>query len=221
MKAAIITFPGSNCDEDARYTLAQQGFEVESVWHKQARTFENHQLVVLPGGFSYGDYLRCGAIAALSPVMDGVKKFADKGGAVLGICNGFQTLCEAGLLPGALVSNEKLKFVCKTVGLRVTGVRAPWTSELKSEEVLKIPVAHGDGRYWIDTDGLETLKKNQQVLFSYDENPNGSVGNIAGVCNEKGNVFGLMPHPERATDLGSKDGVKFWKSVIKNLGARA
>lgn len=221
MKAAVITFPGSNCDDDTVYTLGKAGFEVDNLWHKDSPELSTYQLVVLPGGFSYGDYLRCGAIASLSPIMEKVKAYAKSGGMVLGICNGFQTLCEAGLLPGAVARNAGLKFICKDVPLKVATVSTPWTSEMKAGEVLVWPIAHGEGRYVIAEAELETLKKNDQIVLQYAPNPNGSVMDIAGVCNVEKNVFGLMPHPERATDLRSQHGGKLWASIRKALEAKA
>lgn len=228
MKAAVITFPGSNCDDDAVYTLEKAGFSVDRLWHKDTPELNDYKLIVLPGGFSYGDYLRCGAIAGLSPIMQKVKSFANGGGFVLGICNGFQILCESGLLPGAVVRNASLKFVCKDVNLRVATPESPWTNEMKSGEVVVWPIAHGDGRYVIDEAGLQSLKANHQILLHYtdpkgtanaEHNPNGSLENIAGICNEKRNVFGLMPHPERATDLRSQHGQKLWSSIKKALAS--
>ncbi|MBY0370995.1 phosphoribosylformylglycinamidine synthase I [bacterium] len=223
MKAAVITFPGSNCDDDAFDTLRRfGGFEVQRIWHKDRPSLEGVNLVVLPGGFSYGDYLRCGAMAALSPVMEEVKRFAEKGGLVLGICNGFQILCESRLLPGTLTMNESQKFICKDVSMRVEKSGGAWATGLQVGEVVSYPVAHGDGRYWIDEAGLGQLEHNGQVLLRYsdasgkvaaDFNPNGSTANIAGICNERGNVFGLMPHPERATEHRSQHGLKLWKSI--------
>lgn len=221
MKAAVITFPGSNCDDDTVFTLQKAGFTVENIWHKDTPDLSPFQLVVLPGGFSYGDYLRCGAIASLAPVMEKVKAFAAQGGLVLGICNGFQTLCEAGLLPGAVVRNAELKFICKDVGLKVATNESPWTSQMKVGEVVTWPIAHGEGRYVIDPEGLETLKKSHQILLVYSENPNGSLESIAGVCNSTRNVFGLMPHPERASDLRSQHGMKLWSSIKDSLEKKA
>lgn len=223
MRAAVVTFPGSNCDDDTVDTLSRlAGFETERVWHKDVVSFSDYQLVVLPGGFSYGDYLRCGAMAALSPVMQGVKEFAGSGGLVLGICNGFQILCESRLLPGSLTLNEGRNFICRDTTLKTAASRAPWTSEMKEGEAIEFPIAHGDGRYWIDPGGLESLQKNNQILFTYAQNPNGSTGDIAGICNEKGNVFGLMPHPERATEFRSQDGKKLWAAITRALqGAQA
>lgn len=223
MKAAVVTFPGSNCDDDAFDTLSRlSGFQTQRVWHKDRVSFAGVELVVLPGGFSYGDYLRCGAMAALSPVMEGVKEFAANGGLVIGICNGFQILCESRLLPGTLTFNETQKFICKDVFLRVEQTIAPWTGLMKAGEIVSYPIAHGDGRYWIDETGLADIEKNGQVLLRYcnaqgqvakEHNPNGSVANIAGIRNARGNVFGLMPHPERATEHRSRDGVKLWQSI--------
>lgn len=229
MKAAVITFPGSNCDDDLVYALTKAGFSVDRLWHKDAPALDGYQLIGLPGGFSYGDYLRCGAIAALSPIMQKVKEFANKGGYVFGLCNGFQMLCELGLLPGALARNEGLTFVCKDVFTKVESNESPWTREAKANEVLKLPIAHGDGRFTVDEATYEAMKKKGQILLTYTDergqsaagsNPNGSVHAIAGVCNEAKNVFGMMPHPERATDLRSLHGVKFWESIRKSLQER-
>lgn len=227
MKAGVVTFPGSNCDEDVSYVLEKLcEFQVDRLWHKDSTSLTGHDLIVLPGGFSYGDYLRCGAMASLSPIMEQVKAFAGRGGMVLGICNGFQILCEAGLLPGALARNESLNFVCRDVLLRTETAETPWTRDMKAGEVVRIPIAHGEGRYVASEADYEKLKTNGQILFTYcdakgkptkEANPNGSVHNIAGVCNEAKNVFGLMPHPERATDLRSREGMKLWKSVVKTL----
>lgn len=217
MKAAVITFPGSNCDDDCVFALRSLDFTVETLWHKDTPDLSGYQLVVLPGGFSYGDYLRCGAIAACSPIADSVRKYAEKGGMLLGICNGFQILCELGLVPGALAKNEKSTFVCNDVVTKVESAASPWTCESKEGELLKLPIAHGDGRYVVDEAEYATLKSRGQILLSYVENPNGSTFSVAGVCNEAKNVFGLMPHPERATDLRSRDGMKIWKSIIRHL----
>ncbi len=223
MRAAVITFPGSNCDDDCRYALEKLcEFKVDALWHKDSPDLSVYQLVVLPGGFSYGDYLRSGAMAALSPVMEQTKKFAAGGGMVLGICNGFQILCEAGLLPGALARNESLKFICKDVTLTVESTENPWLNACTKGEKLVWPIAHGDGRYIVDADQRGTLATNGQILLRYEDNPNGSIDKIAGVCNEKKNVFGFMPHPERASDLRSRDGMKLWKSILTTLrGATA
>jgi phosphoribosylformylglycinamidine synthase subunit PurQ / glutaminase len=231
MKAAVITFPGSNCDDDCVDVLKRIcEFSVDCLWHKDTPDLSAYDLVVLPGGFSYGDYLRCGAIAALSPIMDQVREYAAKGGFVLGTCNGFQMLCEMGLLPGALARNESLKFVCRDVFTKVVSSESPWTRELKTGEILKLPIAHGDGRYVASEEQFAELKAGNQILLTYvnaegkedpasnpPSNPNGSAFNIAGICNQNRNVFGLMPHPERATDLRSRDGLRIWVSVVQAI----
>lgn len=222
MRAAVVTFPGSNCDDDAFFTLSRTcEWKTERLWHKDQPDLSGYDLVVLPGGFSYGDYLRCGAIASVSPIMDAVRAHAKRGGRVLGICNGFQILCESGLLPGALARNEKLQFVCRDVGLKVESIDSPWTCAAKAGQVLSFPIAHGDGRFVISAEDHARLLDNGQVLLTYaplpgqgtEGNPNGSSFGIAGVCNAEKNVFGLMPHPERATDLRSRDGMTIWRSV--------
>jgi phosphoribosylformylglycinamidine synthase len=219
MNVGVVVFPGSNCDQDMVHAFEHVlGQPTRAVWHKET-SVEGLDLVVLPGGFSYGDYLRCGAIAAQSPVMRAVKQFAEAGGKVLGVCNGFQILTEAGLLPGVLLRNQKLKFACKTVYVRVENTRAPFTRHLRVGEVLSLPIAHAEGHYFLDDAGLETLEAAGQVAFRYctpegalhdDANPNGAVHHIAGVLNAGGNVLGMMPHPERAMEalLGSTDGLK-------------
>jgi phosphoribosylformylglycinamidine synthase I len=214
-KAAVLRFPGTNCEFDTEYALKKQGFEVTLVWHKE-ETLPDCDLVVVPGGFSYGDYLRAGSIAKFSPVMKAVEKFANNGGYVLGICNGFQILTEAGLLPGALKRNDSLHFISKMQHIKVTNNDNKFLEKCSVGEVLNVPVAHADGNYYIDDKGLATLKENNQILLQYcDANGtpmvlNGSVEQIAGVCNKEKNVFGLMPHPERAIEmiLGSEDGNK-------------
>ncbi len=226
MKTAVIQFPGSNCDQDAFHAFATvPGLPARMVWHKD-ESLGDAELVVLPGGFSFGDYLRCGAIARFSPIMRAVTGFAENGGVVLGICNGFQVLCEAGLLPGALIRNECLEFRCTTVELRVEEA-GPFFNREKLGERLMIPVAHGEGNYLIDGEGLDSLRKNGQILFRYAargsaadrrlENPNGSVDNIAGIRNRRGNVFGMMPHPERAVESfhPSRDGIPVLKAVLE------
>ncbi len=223
---AVIQFPGSNCDQDCVIALNDLGARAQLVWHKEA-SVENFDAVVVPGGFSYGDYLRCGAIAQFSPVMQSVKALAGSGLPVLGICNGFQILCECGLLPGALVRNRSLHFVCDYVYLRVESGRSPVTNEAMQDEVLSIPVAHGEGNYVADQEILRELDANGQVILRYCmadgvinsvANPNGSIDNIAGVCNVSGNVIGMMPHPERAYEprLGSSDGRKLLELFIEN-----
>ncbi len=226
MKFGVVVFPGSNCDYDCYYVLKHVlAQETEFVWHKEpdVRKFD---CVVLPGGFSYGDYLRTGAIAKSSPVMDGVRKHAERGKLVIGICNGFQILTEAGLLPGALLRNESLQFICRFVNLRVENTDSPFTRKTAKSQVLSIPIAHGEGNYYADETTLFELRKNDQILLRYSDangqttreaNPNGSLENIAGICNFKRNVFGLMPHPERASEseLTSTDGIKIFKSILE------
>jgi phosphoribosylformylglycinamidine synthase len=224
MRWGVITFPGSCDDQDVvdslRFNLHQ---EVTSLWHKD-NLDGPYDCIVLPGGFSYGDYLRCGAMARFSPIMGGVVRFAQAGGLVLGICNGFQILCEAGLLPGALVRNAGLQFVCRQIYLRVEETDTPFTGGLKKGQLLAMPVKHGEGCYFADARTLEQLQRNRQILLRYVDgkgkptsaaNPNGSLDNIAGICNEQRNVFGLMPHPEDACDkfLGSEDGAKIFQSI--------
>ena len=225
MKCGVVTFPGSNCNHDMMYALGNiLGQEVVELWHKDKDT-QNCELIVLPGGFSYGDYLRSGAIARFSPIMDAVINHANKGGLLLGICNGFQILCESGLLPGALLHNNNQKFICKNVYLTPSSKTAGLTKDLTQGKAYKIPIAHGEGRYYADDDTIQSLFDKDQVLFQYcnqdgiikDEvNPNGSVQNIAGVTNTAKNVMGMMPHPERAVDelLGNQDGVALFESLI-------
>ncbi len=228
MKFGIVVFPGSNCDHDCYHVLKHVlDKETDFVWHKD-RDVSKYDCIVLPGGFSYGDYLRTGAIARFSPVMDAVKKHADKGKLVIGICNGFQILLEAGLLPGAMLRNDSLKFVCKFVPLRIESSDSPFTRKVEKGEVLRIPVAHGEGNYFADQATIQDLNKNSQVLVRYadekgnttsESNPNGSLENIAGICNRKRNVFGLMPHPERASEaeLGSTDGKLIFESIVESV----
>ncbi len=214
-KAVVLRFPGTNCEFDTDYALEKLGFDVTIVWHKESKLPEC-DLVVVPGGFSYGDYLRSGSIARFAPIMNAVSEFAKNGGYVLGICNGFQILTEAGLLPGALKRNDSLHFISKFQHIKVVNNDNKFLQNCKVDEVLNIPVAHADGNYFIDEEGLKELKENNQILVKYcdeDGNPmvlNGSVEQIAGVCNKEKNVFGLMPHPERAIELalGSDDGIK-------------
>ena len=223
MKSAVITFPASNCDRDAQTVLAATGLNPVMVWHRDT-SLPKVDLVVLPGGFSYGDYLRSGAMAAHSPIMQEVKKHAERGGLVIGICNGFQVLTEAGLLPGVLMRNAHLKFVCREVLLRVDNNSTPFTKNYKKGQVINVPVAHHDGNYFADKDTLKMLEDNGQIAFRYcnekgeltaDANPNGSQLNIAGICNKKGNVLGMMPHPERHADLmlGGADGAAMFKGL--------
>ncbi|WRP06918.1 phosphoribosylformylglycinamidine synthase subunit PurQ [Rossellomorea aquimaris] len=219
MKFAVIVFPGSNCDIDMYHAIKDEiGEEVEYVWH-DADTLENYDAILLPGGFSYGDYLRSGAIARFSNVMKEVVKAAEQGKPVLGVCNGFQILLETGLLPGAMRRNDSLKFICKTVPLTVENNETMFTNGYVKNEVIQIPIAHGEGNYFCDEETMSNLKENNQIVFTYsDENPNGSVENIAGITNVAGNVLGMMPHPERAMDtlLGSEDGKKLFQSIVKH-----
>ncbi len=225
MKVGVIVFPGSNCDHDAWYAINRNlhgGLHgsAEFIWHQSA-DLGGVDAVMLPGGFSYGDYLRCGAIARFSPVMAAVKKFAASGGLVLGVCNGFQILVEAGLLPGALLRNENLKFVCREVALRTETSHSPFTSKLSKGQVLHIPVAHGEGRYFADERTLDELEAEDRVAFRYVDNPNGSLRDIAGILNKERNVMGMMPHPERACDslMGSTEGLAIFQSMLSAVPA--
>ena len=223
MKVAVLQFPGTNCEFDAKYAFTKLGCDVEVIWHKDTKLPENTDLVVVPGGFSYGDYLRSGAIARFANIMESVQEFAAKGGKVLGICNGFQILLEAGLLPGAMKRNDSLHFISKYHTLKVINNDNRFLSLMKKDQVVNIPVAHHDGNYYIDAQGLKELEENNQILLKYCDkdgnlvNMNGSVSNIAGICNKERNVFGLMPHPERAIEeiLGSTDGVNMLKGLLK------
>lgn len=230
MHFGILQFPGSNCDQDM-YRVATEvlGHRATYIWHKSS-DLPPADVYVIPGGFSYGDYLRCGAIARFSPAMQNIVKKAQEGALVIGICNGFQILCESGLLPGALVRNKNLHFICEPVSLRVESTQSPFTSSLVTGQVLTIPIAHGEGCYFAETKTLETLKANDQIIVRYcskdglitpESNPNGSLENIAGICNESRNVFGLMPHPERACEalLGSTDGLHIFNSLISSSKA--
>jgi len=216
MNFGIVVFPGTNCDRDCYYVIKDiLNQPVRFIWHRE-NDLKGIDCVVLPGGFSYGDYLRAGAIARFSPIMSSVKEFADKGGLVIGICNGFQILTEAGLLPGALGRNRSLKFICRYVDLIIERNDTPFTSEFKKGEIVRMPIAHNEGNYYIDDiSRIET----QVVLRYYGENPNGAIDNIAGIVNERGNVFGLMPHPERCSEkiLGSEDGLRIFKSIVRSL----
>jgi phosphoribosylformylglycinamidine synthase len=230
MKFGVVVFPGSNCDQDSIYVLETiLGQEVVKLWHKD-HDLQGADFVVLPGGFSFGDYLRSGAIARFSPIMQEVIQFANKGGYVMGICNGFQILAEAGLVPGALLHNSSRKFICRNIHLKAQTPNSLITSAINSNKALKIPIAHGEGNYFADADTLKKLNDNDQILFRYcdesglitpESNPNGSIENIAGVCNENRNVFGLMPHPERAADpvLGNEDGLGVFESILKIVHA--
>jgi len=217
MKAAVIVFPGSNCDRDCKVAIERSaGARVEMVWHQETALPDDLDLIVLPGGFSYGDYLRCGAMAAQSPVMKEVVKAADTGMAVVGICNGFQVLCEAGLLPGALLRNEKLKYICKPVELEIVNSQTRFTAEFGEQREAVMTVGNGEGNFFADEETLDRLEGEGQVVFRYKDNPNGSARDIAGIVNAKGNVLGLMPHPDRAfdADLGSEDGAILFRSVF-------
>jgi phosphoribosylformylglycinamidine synthase subunit PurQ / glutaminase len=218
VKFAVIVFPGSNCDVDMYHAAKDElGEEAEYVWH-DATSLEGFDAVLLPGGFSFGDYLRTGAIARFSPVMNEVVKAAQAGKPILGVCNGFQVLLEAGLLPGAMRRNESLKFICRPVNLTVKNNETMFTSLYKKDEVIQIPIAHGEGNYYCDEATLSSLKENNQIVFTYEgTNPNGSIEDIAGIINKGGNVLGMMPHPERAVDplLGGADGLKLFKSIVK------
>jgi len=217
MNFAVIVFPGSNCDLDMYHAVEDTlGQPVDYVWHT-ATDLAKYDAILVPGGFSYGDYLRCGAIAQFAPVMAEVRKAAEEGKYVLGVCNGFQILTEAGLLPGALIRNNSLKFRCHPVDLVVENNETPFTNAYGKGEVIRIPIAHGEGNYYCDDLTLKQLKQNNQIIFRYQgENPNGSVDNIAGISNERGNVVGMMPHPERAVSdlLGSKDGARLFTSLL-------
>ncbi len=228
MKFGIIIFPGSNCDQDSYHAaIAATGQQAAFLWH-ESRDLENSDAIIVPGGFAYGDYLRTGAIARFAPIMAEVAKFAASGGLVIGICNGFQILCEAGLLPGALLRNAGLKYICKFVDLRVENADTPFTNACRQGEVLRIPIGHMEGNYYCDPQTLETLKRQNRIVFRYsapdgritpEANPNGSLDNIAGISNESRNVLGMMPHPDRCSEalLGSADGAKIFKSMALAL----
>jgi phosphoribosylformylglycinamidine synthase len=228
MKFGVVVFPGSNCDIDCYHALRDvMGQQTEYIWHKDDN-LNGFDCIVLPGGFSYGDYLRCGAIARFSPVMDRVVEFAVKGRPVIGICNGFQILTEAGLLPGALLRNKNMKFICETVTVRVENANTPFTNLCREGQVLNIPIAHGDGNYYVDEETLREMEKNNQIVFRYcnpdgqvveGQNPNGSLKNIAGICNRERNVLGMMPHPERCVEkvMNNEDGVVVFESIINYL----
>ena len=228
MKVSVITFPGSNCDHDAMETFTNRGHKVKQVWHKDTE-LGNPDLIILPGGFSYGDYLRCGSIAKFSPVMPYVIKHAEKGRLVFGICNGFQILTECGLLPGTLMMNRDLQFICQHQYIRVETCKSPYTGTIPKGKVLDIPIAHKEGNYYIDNVGLEELKINEQIIFRYCDqagnvtdaaNPNGTIENIAGICSKQRNVLGMMPHPERAASdvVASQDGIFIIKALEEFFG---
>ena len=222
MNVAILQFLGSNCDHDTEFAFEKLGAKTTLVWYKEEKLPENTDLVVVPGGFSYGDYLRCGAIAKFAPIMTDVVRYANSGGKILGICNGFQILLEAGLLPGAMRRNENLHFISKFQHLKIENSDNSFLNKYKSGDIVNIPIAHAEGNYYIDDNGLKDLQNNNQILVTYCDkdgkpnNPNGSVGDIAGICNKEKNVYGLMPHPERAIDLliGSNDGANMLKGFL-------
>ena len=228
MKFGVVVFPGSNCDDDMMHVLGSVvGQPTVKIWHKQTTLPTDLDCIILPGGFSYGDYLRCGAIARFSPIMQAVVRFANDGGLVFGICNGFQILCEAHLLPGVLLRNANQKFICKNVFLKTMTHNSPLTADLDLSQPLKIPIAHAEGRYFADDATLQKLAENDQILFKYCDsqgnytegsNPNGATDDIAGICNDRRNVFGMMPHPERASEsvLGNADGRALFESLVQN-----
>ncbi len=225
MKTAVITFPASNCNRDATTTLEKFTDRVDNIWHKETNLANDYDLIIIPGGFSYGDYLRSGAMASISPVISEVKRLAKRGTRILGICNGFQILTETGLLPGALIKNKSSKFICRDVFLRVENNDNFFTKEYKKCQVIKVPIAHAEGNYYADCETLKKLEDNNNIAFHYvdkngnvtdDANPNGSQLNIAGIINDSGNILGMMPHPERATDntTGSVDGEAMFKGLL-------
>ncbi len=219
MKFAVIVFPGSNCDNDAYYIIKKQlGLKVDFVWHKDS-DLNNYDGIIIPGGFSYGDYLRAGAIARFSKIMDAIKLESKKGKAVIGICNGFQILVESGLLPGALITNKSTRFISKEIKLKVSNNNSLFTNKFNSQEIIKMPIAHKQGNYFADQSLLKKLEDNNQIAFKYLDNPNGSCNDIAGIFNKKKNILGMMPHPERAGEniLGSKDGVKIFESMLSSI----
>lgn len=231
LRVSVITFPGSNCDHDALEAFAERGHDSRLIWHKD-HDLQNPDIVIVPGGFSYGDYLRCGALARFSPIVSEVISFANRGGLVMGVCNGFQILTECGLLPGALMVNSGLQFICSHQHLRVEHANSPFTIGIAPGTVLDIPIAHKEGNYFIDADGLKALEDSDRVLFRYcdshgnvtsEANPNGSLANIAGICNEQRNVLGMMPHPERASTehVTSKDGRRIFEAIESFLAANA
>jgi len=218
-KVGVVVFPGSNCDHDAYHVFKEIiKADTKFLWHKDG-SIGDRNIIILPGGFSYGDYLRCGAISRFSNIMQDVVRFANNGGIVIGICNGFQILCESGLLPGALLRNENLKFVCKTVSLKVENNKSIFTSNYGIKEDIEIPIAHGDGNYFCDEDTLTDLISNNRILFRYNDNPNGSIYDIAGIQNDRRNVLGMMPHPERVSDstLGNTDGLRLLQGVAESV----
>ena len=219
MKFAVIVFPGSNCDNDAYYVIKKHlGVDVDFVWHKNT-DLNNYDCIIIPGGFSYGDYLRAGAVARFSNIMNAIKSSAQKGKAVIGICNGFQILVESGLLPGALITNKSTRFISKTTHLKVLNNNSLFTNKYKNQEIITMPIAHKQGNYYADQELLNQLKDNNQIAFQYSNNPNGSCDDIAGILNKEKNILGMMPHPERASEkiLGSNDGLKIFESMLSNI----
>jgi phosphoribosylformylglycinamidine synthase len=226
MKFAVVVFPGSNCDHDAYHAVSKNlGEDVQFLWHKDRTIPNDIEAIILPGGFSYGDYLRCGAVSRFSPVMNEVVRFANQGKYVMGICNGFQVLTESALLPGALLRNKNLSFICKDTYLKTMNRDSVFTNKINHTDVLRIPIAHGEGNYYADQNTIDELETNNQIIFKYcnadgtitdDSNPNGSLNNIAGIINKQGNVLGMMPHPERYSDeiLGCNDGLNIFRSLI-------
>lgn len=231
MRFAVVVFPGTWSERDCQHSLRVAGQEADLVWHRE-NDLSAYDVVVLPGGFSYGDYLRCGAIARFSPVMEAVARHAEAGRPVIGICNGFQILCEAHLLPGALIRNESLQYRCLWVNMRVENVNTPFTLACRPGQVLRVPISHGEGRFYADPETLEEIESSGRVVFRYctpegevtpEANPNGSLNNIAGIVNERGNVLGMMPHPERACEplMGGEDGLLLWQSLVEWSQVRA
>tara|TARA_B100000676_G_scaffold25506_1_gene23144 strand:+ start:1013 stop:1672 length:660 start_codon:yes stop_codon:yes gene_type:complete len=218
MKFAVIVFPGSNCDNDAYHVIEKQlGMSVDFIWHKD-NNLDAYDSIIIPGGFSYGDYLRAGAVARFSNIMEEIKKASKKGKSIIGICNGFQILVESGLLPGALITNKSTNFISKSINLEVINHDSIFTKNYTNNEIISMPIAHKQGNYYADKDLLKKLRDNNQIAFKYQNNPNGSCDDIAGIFNDKKNILGMMPHPERAADniLGSKDGIKIFESMISN-----
>tara|TARA_B100000927_G_C16455678_1_gene465701 strand:- start:199 stop:858 length:660 start_codon:yes stop_codon:yes gene_type:complete len=218
MKFAVIVFPGSNCDNDAYHVIEKQlGMSVDFIWHKD-NNLDAYDSIIIPGGFSYGDYLRAGAVARFSNIMEEIKKASKKGKSIIGICNGFQILVESGLLPGALITNKSTNFISKSINLEVINHDSIFTKNYNNNEIISMPIAHKQGNYYADKDLLKRLRDNNQIAFKYQNNPNGSCDDIAGIFNDKKNILGMMPHPERAADniLGSKDGIKIFESMISN-----
>ena len=218
MKFAVIVFPGSNCDNDAYHVIEKQlGMSVDFIWHKD-NNLDAYDAIIIPGGFSYGDYLRAGAVARFSNIMEEIKKASKKGKSIIGICNGFQILVESGLLPGALITNKSTNFISKSINLEVINHDSIFTKNYTNNEIISMPIAHKQGNYYANKDLLKRLRDNNQIAFKYQTNPNGSCDDIAGIFNDKKNILGMMPHPERAADniLGSKDGIKIFESMISN-----